>query len=48
MIADLSMSRKSDHLLSLSVQLLTKERFQCVFPPSKENEVDQILVCSGK
>jgi hypothetical protein len=42
-IANLSVSRKRDHLLALSVQLLTKERFECVFPSSQENEVNQLL-----
>ena len=42
-IAALSTSRKNEHLLALSVQMLTDERFECLFPASRKNEVEQLL-----
>ena len=42
-IAALSMSRKEDNLLALSIQLVTDEHFECLFEASMKDEVDQLI-----
>jgi hypothetical protein len=47
-IADLSISRKSEHLLILSVQLRTNGHLECLFQSSKKYELDRFLDAFGK